>query len=153
MDWRAKKKLLVFPSEAELCRVFLARGVDAAWTAYPETGGWDLLLSRKADGFQIGIQAKLQLNFDVIDQCLTDRYNACAPGPDCRAVLVPYLASASRYERLLAYLNITLIRAYGRYGYDWRHTTFSPQLPRVDHEEPGWWCTLTLSRPMSDGPG
>jgi len=84
----AKEKL--FATEAEMCARFIAALPDM-WTAYPETGGFDILLARNADGFQIGIEAKLRLNAKVICQaaeypshCYVDQ-----PGPDCRAVLIP----------------------------------------------------------------
>jgi hypothetical protein len=44
---------------------------------YPETEGWDILLVRVSDGFQIGIQAKLALNIGVINQCLEHGQTTC----------------------------------------------------------------------------
>lgn len=82
-----KKRVFEVASEAELCRHFLAALPDG-WTPYPETGGWDILLVRQEDGFQIGIQAKLALNAKVLDQALERRWWRDT-GPDCRAVLVP----------------------------------------------------------------
>jgi hypothetical protein len=55
---------------------------------------------RNADGFQVGIQAKLKFNIDVINQAL-ERYgtwNVAGEGPDCRAVLVP--DDASQLDRI-----------------------------------------------------
>lgn len=74
-----------FATEAELCARFIA-AIGADWTAYAETEGWDILLVRKADGFQIGIEAKLKFNLDVVTQALeTNTYAVVSPGPDCRA--------------------------------------------------------------------
>ena len=78
-----------FENEAHLVRAFCST-VGPAWTIYPETGDFDLLLSRKLDGFQIGIEAKMSLNMKVVaqaaDLAITGR-SALRPGPDCRAVL------------------------------------------------------------------
>ncbi|GAA4108673.1 hypothetical protein ACFFTN_01275 [Aminobacter aganoensis] len=81
--------MTTFAKESDLCQAFIA-ALPANWTAYPETGGFDILLSR-ADGFQIGVEAKLKLNAKVILQAAEDcrRSYVAMPGPDCRAVLVP----------------------------------------------------------------
>ena len=56
------KKTAPFKTEADLCTAF-ARCVDKRdWIIFNETAGWDILLVRKADGFQIGIEAKLKLS-------------------------------------------------------------------------------------------
>ena len=73
-----------FRSEADLCSAFLAifrREYAAKWVAYAETEGWDILLVRRADGFQIGIQAKLTLNIAVVNQCLADGQSAGGVDP------------------------------------------------------------------------
>lgn len=81
-----------FSTEAEMIREFL-RNLDhiegRTWTAYPETGEWDLLLVHKT-GYQVGLEAKLTLNAKVIDQALTDQHSVWrTQGPDYRGVLVP----------------------------------------------------------------
>ena len=67
-------------SEAALCAAFIAaatvtpkRTDHAQWVAYPETGGFDILLVRQTDGVQIGIEAKLALNPLVVSQVLPKR--------------------------------------------------------------------------------
>lgn len=77
-----------FTKEADLCSAFISILSDA-WVAYPETGGFDILLSRKSDGFQIGIEAKLKLNAKVIAQAAERSLRQEGSGPDCRAVLIP----------------------------------------------------------------
>lgn len=79
-----------FAKETDLCAAFIAELPDT-WTAYPETGGFDILLSRATDGFQIGIEAKLKLNAKVALQAAEyfGYHYVDRPGPDCRAVLVP----------------------------------------------------------------
>lgn len=59
-----------FPTEAALCAAFIAAIDKRAWTPYAETAGWDILLVRKVDGFQIGVQAKLVFNLDVVNQAI-----------------------------------------------------------------------------------
>ena len=83
-----------FPTEAALCAQFIELIDKRIWTPYAETQGWDILLVRRVDGFQIGIQAKLSLNIDVIAQAIesSGHWSATAAGPDCRAVLVPEAA-------------------------------------------------------------
>lgn len=81
----------LFATEADLCAAFIA-SIDAdKWIPYPETVGWDILLVRKDDGFQIGIQAKQKLNTDVINQALDEygHWSAARAGPDCRARWAP----------------------------------------------------------------
>ena len=53
---------------------------EAKWTSYPETEGWDLLLVRE-DGLQLGIEAKLALNLEVLVQALGRGRDGV--GPDC----------------------------------------------------------------------
>jgi hypothetical protein len=84
-------KVLPFASEADLCRAFLtwvsATAPDV--TAYSEWAGWDILLAYP-EGFQLGIQAKLRLNAEVIGQAAPGLYDDAGDcGPDFRGVLVP----------------------------------------------------------------
>jgi hypothetical protein len=80
-----------FATEADLCAAFLA------WVArqhpdvrcYSEWAGWDILVVYP-QGLQLGIQAKLRLNADVILQAAPEfRWGTAKTGPDFRAVLVP----------------------------------------------------------------
>lgn len=45
-----------------MCAAFIA-ALPEGWVAYPETGGFDIVLLRSADGFQIGIP----VNFGQIE--------------------------------------------------------------------------------------
>lgn len=89
------KKQPKFKTEAELCAAFIAWAGDRGWTAYAETADWDILLVNRADGTQLGIQAKLQFNATLLRQVLPDR-NARERGPDYRAVLVPKASQDAR---------------------------------------------------------
>jgi hypothetical protein len=120
-----------FKSEAEMCARFIG-AIGEDWIAYPETAGWDILLVRKADGFQIGIEAKLRMNVDVINQAIDEygSWSADTPGPDCRAVLVP---TAACFGRIATYIGLTIIVVESNnYG-----PAFRPSLPKPNHERWG----------------
>lgn len=129
-------------SEADLCAAFIVEATkDGRWTAYPETAGFDILLVRKADGHQIGIEAKLALNARVVAQALPGRYGY-EVGPDHRAVLVPATKRNQDLEAVCAALGITVIvqKVYPGstyYGSSTRGPAFDPSLPREGHE----WTT------------
>jgi len=72
-------------SEEELCSWFGELATKDGWTVYPETAGWDLLLVK--DHVQIGVEAKLRANVDVLAQAL--RPGIENDGPRFHAVLVP----------------------------------------------------------------
>ncbi len=142
----------LFINEADLCASFISYLPDG-WTAYPETQGFDILLSREADGLQIGIEAKMTLNAKVLLQAvegLHSTYNE-GEGPDHRAALVPHGTAGADLARLALKLGVTVIECknerlreaeieskVARYGYtreqalkwlghDFR--PFSPDLP------------------------
>lgn len=132
-----------FATEVDLCAAFLA-ALPAGWTAYNETAGWDILLVRAGDGFQIGVQAKLKFNLAVLHQSLEDKmwsHSSC--GPDCRAVLIPDGEQA--LGRLSAYLCLTTIVMQSADRP--RHVApFSPVLPG---DKAAWreeWFELAPSR-------
>lgn len=103
--------LATYEKEADLCRLFIAC-LPAEWTAYPETGGFDILLVRDSDGTQIGIEAKLRLNPKVLAQVLEGQshYAAVHPGPDYRAVLVPPGKCGDDLMKIAAALGVTVVR-------------------------------------------
>jgi hypothetical protein len=130
-----------FAKEADLCAAFIEALPDS-WTAYPETAGWDILLVRKKDGFQIGIQAKLRLNTDVINQAIDEYgyWSAADPGPDCRALLVP---ESKGFARICQYLALVVITPSQPISYGPKATRsrwrFDPSLPEVGHYLAGDW--------------
>ena len=130
-----------FKSEAELCAVFISTVDKRSWTPYPETAGFDILLSRKKDGFQIGIEAKLRLNVEVLNQALPAyKWDAVVQGPDCRAVLVPQYANGG-LSKICDGLGITLISCWKPNSY--RHQNFTPTLPDGNwHDDWHEWCPL-----------
>lgn len=90
---RHSKVQVSYPSEAAMCEVLAAEARAAGWLVYPETGNWDMLLVRPGDGTQVGVQAKLRANVEVLDQALVP---ARQKGPNVHAVLVPSCSGAFR---------------------------------------------------------
>ncbi|MCP1852840.1 MULTISPECIES: hypothetical protein [unclassified Bradyrhizobium] len=128
----------MFATEAALCKRFIG-ALPEGWTAYPETGNWDILLVRDVDGFQIGIQAKLRMGLHVINQSLDEygAWDADRMAPDCRAVLVPD-EHAVGYELICAYIGLTIIRVSPTKRPDhypvWsERPAFRPLLPDLQH--------------------
>lgn len=117
-----------------MCKRFLGAIDKKEWVAYAETAGWDILLVRRSDGFQIGVQAKLRFNIDVINQTIEGHrsYDTDRVGPDCRAVLVPHHGGLST---IAAYIGITVItvrsarRKPGWGGIRIEGIIFEPNLP------------------------
>lgn len=131
------KKEKQFATEAELCAAFI-KALPDGWTSYAETQSWDILLVRDDDGFQIGVQAKLKLNVDVINQAIEDGSSWREHGPDCRAVLVPDDAGHG-FGKICDYVGLTVIRMKGEKGYRpaW-HRGFSPELPKRSNWHQDW---------------
>lgn len=104
--------LPTFATEADLCAAFSAWATGEGWTVYPETGGFDLLLV-DADHYQLGIEAKKQLNFKVCSQALPHHYDHT--GPDYRGILVGTAPNPAAVA-LLAHCGLAVFfpqRAYG----------------------------------------
>lgn len=136
-----KKREKHFDTEADLCAAFIAE-IGPEWICYPETAGWDILLVGKADGFQIGVQAKLKLNAHVITQAIEEygSFAADRAGPDCRAVLVPEDATGSGFGIIAEYLGITIMtmRRPGKRPY-YRNRNYQPGLPGDEaHSSHDW---------------
>lgn len=144
-------KIKAFATEVDLCARFIEKLPDE-WIAYAETGGWDIVLVRKADGFQIGIEAKLKLNLQVINQAIEDHgyWHSVGQNPDCRAILVP--AGEGGFGRIASYIGVTIIYVYPPDEFEHggmrskRGPFFTPNLPKIGetlyrHE---WheWCPI-----------
>jgi hypothetical protein len=140
---RKKTKKQGFKSEADLCSAFMESvksEYPGKWIPYAETEGWDILLVRVKDGFQIGIQAKLAFNIAVINQCLEHWYSPKEIGPDCRAVLVPRY-QGSEFQSICQYIGLTIIKVFPT-----GPKRFEPKLPTMKHatQNPHWheWSPL-----------
>jgi hypothetical protein len=140
---------VTFESEESLCRAFVAAARAEGWTAYPEQGGWDVLLLRHR--VQVGVQAKLRGGVDVLLQALPPLTSlpvrrrgrlsrAGDAGPRYRAVLVGGFAGRTPAARggrraalyaLAAYVGIVVLEppetgADGR----WLRVGWRENLPR-----------------------
>lgn len=144
--------MTAFAKESDLCQVFITALPDE-WTAYPETGGFDILLARATDGFQIGVEAKLKLNAKVICQAAeqVSYSHVDRPGPDCRAVLIPEGVSME-LAALCPRLGLSVIRVTPEEDFGYadlkRPPHFHPQLPRIDSQWDGstWFELCPTSR-------
>ena len=132
-----------FASESAMCSEFIA-ALPKDWIAYPEWGGFDILLSGPG-GVQVGIEAKLALNAKVVDQIMgaDGTYAATLPGPDFRAVLVPEYATAG-LARLCGRLGVTVVkialmeRRGAMYGTPRRGYQVNPYTPQLPDPQNGW---------------
>jgi hypothetical protein len=137
-------KIPQFSKETDLCAAFLA-AVPETWQAYAETGGHDILLSRKSDGCQIGIQAKLKLNATVLIQAAEDSW-PCRDGPDYRAVLVPGDVN-TELAGLAPHCALTVITMNIKQPYGIQ-AAFRPELPTQKQEwyRESWFELLPVRR-------
>lgn len=121
-----------FATEVDLCKAFLD-ALPAGWISYAETGGWDILLVRTADGCQVGIQAKLKFTAHLLNQALEypSAWAATYEGPDFRAVMTP--EGECRLGTIANYIGISTISVkappIGKYD-----KPFRPLLPGVDDD-------------------
>lgn len=135
-----------FACEADLCTAFIAWAKARGFTPYAETDGWDVLLV-DAEGRQIGVQAKMDLNLKVIAQALEESHYCESRGPDHRAVLVPF--SREGVEPILARCGIHLYLPRStqytadeyQHGLRWKFDSYHGELPEFDWN-PSQRCTL-----------
>lgn len=136
----AVKQKANFASESAMCEAFIA-ALPKGWTPYRETAGWDILLVHDT-GAQVGIEAKLALNAEVLRQTLPSNSSwlGSDQGPDFRGVLIPDGASRT-LEFAFDWAGVTILRMKdagdNRRLYHGRFP-FYPELPPYG----GWhdWC-------------
>lgn len=131
---------VLYPTEAALCAAFVREfnRVDG-WTCYPETGGFDVLVAH-ADGRQIGVEAKLQLNAKVVDQILPElhSYRYDDTGPNHRLVIVPYISDgAAGIAKVLRMLGVEVWEAQECWPRDERPFDIRNKVIHGDH--PNVW--------------
>ena len=101
-----KRKKLKFKNpyslENELCNVLIKFARENGWKVYPETSGWDLLLVKD---IQMGVQAKLKDNVEVLAQALST-------GTNVRAVLIP--VASKKFRKIANTLGIFIIEGLVR---------------------------------------
>ncbi len=136
-----------FAKETDLCAAFISSAAPA-WTMYPECGGFDILAVHRY-GHQVGIEAKLKLNVEVVTQALPRWLRSDTErGPDYRAILVPSGGAVSGLETICEALGITILRM-DRGGFGRSVDRFTPCLPEAPYSNNnGWaeWCPLERCR-------
>ena len=151
----SKPKIFRYETESAMCQAFIEWAEPKGWDAYPETEGFDIVMVRKADGAQIGVEAKQQLNPHVCCQAIKWARGTYGdrPGPDFRAVLVPEGGTAG-LDDLAALCGITVIRARDpEPGPHVFRARFSPDLPELPMDQYDWdpsanrhwrdWCPVS----------
>lgn len=138
------KKPKPFATEADMCAAFL-KALPKGWTPFAECCGWDILLVRDEDGFQIGVQAKLKLNVEVVNQALEEsgEWRSLSGNPDCRAVMVPE-SDPMRLGKICAYVGLTVIRVRAPERRGW--PAFQPDLPKRSDWREEWHETAPARR-------
>lgn len=114
-------KIFRFSTEAALCAAFVAHVDKRVWQAYPETGGFDLVMVHRKTAMQVGIEAKQSLNAEVAKQAIAHMRSGPQNGPDFHAILVPMGGNAA-LDEVLDLVGITTIRARSE-------KNFMPHLP------------------------
>lgn len=95
-----------YATEVDLCASFCRWLKANGWVAYPETGGFDIIAVWPGDGTQVGVQAKMGMTLEVVNQIVPPYWDRDV-GPDFRAVLVPGAKGGAR--DLLQALGVVLI--------------------------------------------
>lgn len=129
-----------FDTEAELCAAFMSV-LSKDWVAYPETCDFDIVLVRKKDGAQVGVEAKLQLNAKVLNQILPRLSEVFYdhPGPDFRAILVPDVKKHD-LDNICDHLGVHVIRLRSKNSRAvTKHTRIAPESYSW-HGEWHDWC-------------
>lgn len=128
-------------------------GDSNEWKVYPEFAGYDFILVNAA-GVQIGVQAKLRLSLEVIEQILP--YQSEKDLPDHLAILVPRSQVSKRakmVQKLFWKLGLILLNesgvipSKGRRMNRLRKNTKRLELPsHVGNLMPGGKCPRALSK-------
>ena len=135
------KPAVPWKTEAEMVGAFATVARESGFSVYPETSGWDLVLV--SGDLQVGVQAKLRANVDVLAQAV-DRRGLKHPGPDIRAVLVPVLVPA--FVTIAVELDVWVLpatswtrsRADGRWGRGDLRSVLLESAPRSPRSVPVW---------------
>lgn len=137
-----------YRTEGSLCDAFALEARSGGFQVHAETSGWDLLLVR--GDLQVGVQAKLRPNLDVLVQALPPQWRMHendAAGPDVRAVLVP--DSNPTFNRIAAELGIAV---FDMNGHLMENVVQHAKL--WDHGSPEWVppCEITAIGGGRSGP-
>lgn len=143
-----KRYVNPFDKETELCAHFAKEAENYGWLAYPETENFDLLLvatelvhGQFNIGDQIGIQAKLVPNIEVLYQSLPRPLHW--RGPNYYGVLIP--KATREFREVAAALKIKVFEAAVRnWKQEWepgpiRAFASAPRTwPEHKHKKPCW---------------
>jgi hypothetical protein len=123
-------------TESDLCRRFIAWAQPQGWTAYAETGDWDILLVR-GDGIQIGVQAKKHFNATLLRQAMPSVPWAWREsGPDYRAILLPkYCGDVAA---VCDFCGLAYFHAGRFYGRSDHKEILNEFVPRIDAKLEKW---------------
>lgn len=144
-------------SENDLCNRLSETAQQLGWKVYPETSGCDLLLvatetvkTRNAEpGDQIGIQAKLRPNVEVLSQALPTPHST--HGPHYHGVLVPHASRAFSYVAGRLGLVVFAAVQWDRYGFvvDNRLRSLRRLSPikKYYYSEPLWFPEIEIWTP------
>jgi hypothetical protein len=122
----------IFASEKDLRTAFI-RQMPNAWSAHVDRG-FDVLLVRKSDGVQVGVEVRLGLSPELVEKLNTPRVNA-DEGPDFVAVLIPWGTTAGLLS-LFDQQGVTVIEMRDREMYAYERNLafmvkkFKPDLPQ-----------------------
>jgi len=137
-------------TEAEMVADFSEWARGQGWSVYAETAGWDALLVRPADGFQVGVEAKLALNATVLCQAISRESSwARGVGPDSIAILAPARKTTNGLGTIARHLGFVVVEGSSRMrtrrvggGYEEVSVAhFEPALPEIkawDRSELGY---------------
>lgn len=78
---------LPWATEADMCDAFIASARAEGLRVYPETCGYDMVVELP-DGTQVGVEAKLRANLEVLAQITERKTRPWRMKPDAHAVLV-----------------------------------------------------------------
>lgn len=120
----------IWATEAALFADFRIWVEGQGWVFYAETGGWDAILVRAEDGFQIGVEGKLSVNAKVLCQVLEHDHTYNDGAPDCWAILAPREKTVGGLSMIARRLGVVIIGASPPES--WKRPkvpTFEPKLP------------------------
>lgn len=108
-----------YNKESELCDALIKVAKEQGYHIYPETSNWDIIIVKD---IQIGIQAKLKDNMDVLAQAIEGvqpvgvNIKWSYPAPHIRAVLVPH--ASKEFKKIASVLGVFVIEGavFNRYG-------------------------------------
>lgn len=134
-------------SEVDLCAAFRSAAESDGWVVYPETSGWDLVLVWPGEqpvppgaleippDTQVGVEAKLRPNADVLAQVIERCGRYKRSRPDLAAVLVPKAAEPFHTVAGALGVGVYTLRHCGpwrpaRGGYERGRKTITAPIPR-----------------------